>query len=157
MKDGWSSVFQNLLFLCFFCSMLICQLLIGGQKCLGFCHHRVKFILLQSQFRWLIFAIASHTSDISFLKIDAPVHATDGDKRRPKKQIIDKFMFYKVLLANDWVERKRRGNLISKKAWNNFINCTTSYKLPTTHTSKDKMMDAFGNQLLLPSPYFQFS
>jgi hypothetical protein len=36
---------QHLPFLCFFCSMLICQPLIGGQKGLGFCHHRIEVIL----------------------------------------------------------------------------------------------------------------
>jgi hypothetical protein len=45
---------QHLFFLCFFCSMLICQPFIGGQKGLGFCHHRIEVILkriLQGTFR----------------------------------------------------------------------------------------------------------
>jgi len=34
----------TLTFLCFFCFMLICQLVIGGQKGGGFCHHRIEVI-----------------------------------------------------------------------------------------------------------------
>jgi hypothetical protein len=44
-KEDDSVFCQHLLFLCFFCSMLISQLLIGGQKGVGFCHHRIEVIL----------------------------------------------------------------------------------------------------------------